>query len=175
MSACANILFTKLFAIPILCMFQNNLTVVMSLKRPHQRAIYAALIIIAFFIPAYNGVSAFQFLFTIGSLTSDSEITIVDLLVIALPLLLIPATAMLILLKTIRQQPLNSFLLGMPFFSIAYFFLILSFDMSRQMTNANAFSLLTQMSIGFYVATAASVLLLFSYSRREALNLGAGH
>jgi hypothetical protein len=65
--------------------------------------------------------------------------------------------------------------LAMPLFFIAYFFLILSFDMSRQMTNANAFSLLTQMSIGFYVATAASVLLLFSYSRREALNLGAGH
>ncbi len=174
MSAGGNIHFTKLFAIVILHSFFIKLTVPMRFNRHHSRSLYAALIITAFFIPAYNSDSAFRFLtMAIGSLSTDAEVTVLDLLVVILPLLLIPVACGMILFRSLKKMPVNTILLGLPFFSIVFFFLILSFDMNRQITTTNAFALLTQMSIGFYVAAAASLLLLCSYSRREALNLGS--
>jgi hypothetical protein len=147
----------------------------MSFNRNRSRAIYAALLLLAFFIPAYNQVSAFRFLIqAVSSAGNDNEITLVDLLVVLLPLLLIPATALLILVKAVNKKPLNSLLLSLPFFSMSFFFLILSFDINRQASGSNALGLLKQMSPGFYLAAFASLLLLFSYSRREALNLGSG-
>lgn len=147
----------------------------MRVNRYQYRAIYSALVIVAFFIPAYHHVSAFEFLFlAIGSIGIDSEITLVDLFVVLLPLLLIPAAALWILVKTIVRKPLNSVLLGLPFFSILFFFLILWFDRSRQVSSGNPLTMLTQMRVGFYLAAVASLLLLFSYSRRESLNLGPG-
>ncbi len=146
----------------------------MRINRNKYRALYAALVLIAFFIPAYSNVSAFQFLFlAVGSITGESEITLLDLAVVLIPLLLVPLGAALILIRSVKKKPLNSLLLGLPFFSIAFFFLILSFDVNRQVNNTNAFGLLKQMSIGFYIAASASLFLLFSYSRREALNLNS--
>lgn len=133
------------------------------------------MVITAFFIPAYQSISAFRFLImAIGTIGNDSEITLIDLLVILLPLLLIPATALLILIKAINKKPLNSLLLRLPFFSITFFFLILSLDMTRQVASNNVFDLLTKLSVGFYLAAFASLLLVFSFSRRESLNMGSG-
>jgi hypothetical protein len=136
---------------------------------------YAALIIIAFFVPAYGSTSAFRFFISaIDSVGSDSEITLMDIFIVLLPLLLVPLAAAIILFRAIRRMAPNSLLLGLPFFSIAFFFLILSFDVTRQVNNGNVFRLLKQMSVGFYIAILASLLLLMSYSRREALNLSSG-
>lgn len=145
----------------------------MAVKRNQFRALYAILVIISFFIPAYNHFSAFQFLLlALSSLGAESEITLIDLLVILFPLLLIPFTALLILIRSLSKKPLNTLLLCLPFFSFSFFFLIFSLDMVRQVNSGNVLNLLTQMRIGFYLAAAASLLLLFSYSRRESLNLG---
>jgi hypothetical protein len=46
--------------------------------------------------------------------------------------------------------------------------------MLRQVNSANVLNLLAQMRVGFYLATLAALLLLFSYNRREYLNLGSG-
>ncbi len=146
----------------------------MRLNRNHYRAIYAALVVIAFFIPAYGRISAFHFLLiAIDSVGADNEITIVDLVIVLLPFLFVHLTALIILLRAINNKPQNSLLFALPFFSIALFFLILSFDMNRQVNNTNVFGLLKEMSFGFYIAALASLLLLFSYSRREALNLSS--
>jgi hypothetical protein len=175
MAAGGKELFTNLFAFVILQYLLIKLTGPMKVNRNQYRAIYAALLIIAFFIPAYDDVSAFQFsLLVLRSAGADNEITLLDLLVILLPLLLILLTAMLILFKAVNKRPLNSLLLCLPFFSIAVFFLLLLFDINRQIDGTSLLNLLTQMHIGFYVAGFASLLLLFSYSRRESLNLGTG-
>lgn len=144
----------------------------MSLHRNQYRAFYAALIVAAFFIPAYDKVSAFQFLWVaVDSIDNDTELTFIDLMVVLIPLLLIPFTAVLILFRAIRNKSQNSLLLGLPFFSLIFFFLLLSFDMSQQASTLNALELLKQMQVGFYIAALASLLLLLSYSRRESLNL----
>lgn len=171
MAASLNILFTKLFAFLIFGSVRK-LTVRMRLNRNQYRAIYAALVIIAFFVPAYSNISAFQFLFlAIGAVGADNEITPVDLLVVLVPLLFIPLAAIIVLIKAMKKKPLNSLLLGLPFFSIAFFFLIMSFDMNRQSNAGGMFGLFREMSIGFYIAAAASLLLLLSNNRRESLKI----
>ena len=146
----------------------------MRLSRNQCRAIYAGLIIIACFIPAHGHVSAFSFLqLAIGGIHSDTELTVIDLVVVLIPLLLIPTAAMIVLVRALQNKTLNSLLLGLPFFSLSFFFLILSFDVNRQGASGNIFGLLLEMNIGFYIAMAASLLLLVSYSRREALNLSS--
>jgi len=144
----------------------------MRLHRNHYRVLFAVLVITAFFIPAYDKISAFSFFgIAIGSVASDEELTLLDLLVVLIPLLLIPVASLLILFRAIRKKPLNSLLLSIPFFSLAFFFLILSFDMNRQLNMFTMLELLRQMKVGFYIAVSASLLLLFSYSRKESFNL----
>jgi fatty-acid desaturase len=136
--------------------------------------LYSALLIAAFFIPAYNHVSAFSFIgLAIGAVSTDSEVTFIDIMVVLLPLLFIPISACIILWRAFKHRPFNGLLLSLPLFFLLFFFLILSFDMNRQVNNVNAITLIKEMSIGFYLAALASVLLLFSYSKREALNLGS--
>jgi hypothetical protein len=175
MAAWAKIVFTKLFAFAILQRIVIKRAAPMRLNRNQCRAVYAALIILAFFIPAYDQTSALHFLFlSVGTVGTDSEITLLDLGVILLPLLLVPFTAIVVLVKAVKKRPLNSLLLSLPFFSLAFFFLILSFDVSRQVNSTTVFSFVTQMRVGFYLAAFASLLLLLSYSRRESLNLNSG-
>lgn len=148
----------------------------MRLHRNHYRAVYAGLIIAAFFIPAYNNISAFRFLWmAIGAINTDSELTFIDLTVVLIPLLLIPAASLVVFIRALKKKTQNSLLLSLPFFSLAFFFLILSFDMNRQVNSLNILELLKQMSVGFYIAAFASFLLLFTHSRRESLNLHSGN
>lgn len=146
----------------------------MRISRNQYRAIYASLIIIAFFIPAYDNVSALGFLnLVIGSVGNDAELTLIDLVIILFPLLLVPITAVIILFRSLRKKALNSLLLGLPFFSLAFFILLLSFDINKDVSNPGVLGLIKDMSIGFYLACFASLLLLFSHSRRESLNAGS--
>lgn len=144
----------------------------MRMSRNRYRMLYSALVIAAFFVPAYGRVSAFSFLgLAIGSVQADSEITFVDVFVVLLPLLFIPISALLIFYRALRQRPLSGLVLSLPLFFLLFFCLILSFDMSRQLNDVSTLGLVKEMSPGFYIAAFASVLLLFSYSKREALNL----
>ncbi|MBB1287214.1 hypothetical protein HRH25_22750 [Flavisolibacter sp. BT320] len=146
----------------------------MRISRNQYRAFYASLIIIAFFIPAYDNISAVGFLnLAFGTVSNDDEMTMVDFIIISFPLLLIPLTALIILFKSLRKKALNSLLLSLPFFSLAFFMLLLSFDMNKEVNNSGIFSLIKNMGFGFYIVCLASLLLLFSQSRREALNSGS--
>jgi hypothetical protein len=148
----------------------------MRLNRNQYRAVCAVLIIVAFFIPAYRNVSAFNYLWlAINARTTDTELTLIDLAVVLLPLLLIPVAAIMVLVRALKRKTQNTLLLCLPLFSLFFFFLILSFDISRQVSNLNTLELLKQMSVGFYVAALASVFLLLTYSKREAFNLHIGH
>jgi hypothetical protein len=141
------------------------------MSRNRYRIIYSALLIAAFFIPAYSNVSAYRFIgLAIGSAQTDAEVTFMDALVILIPLLFIPLSALLILFRALRQKPINGLLLSLPLFFLLFFFLILSFDVNRETSNADMFGMLKDMRFGFYMAALTSVLLLFSYSKRESLN-----
>ena len=94
----------------------------MRLSRNRYRMIYSSLLIAAFFIPAYGGVSAFGFIrLAIGAVRTDSEVTLVDVLVIVLPLLFILLSALVILLRAVKRKPFNGLLLCLPFFFLLFF------------------------------------------------------
>lgn len=148
----------------------------MRISRNHSRAICALLIIIAFFIPAYGNISALDFLnLAIHSVNNDAELTLLDLVIVSIPLLLVPLTALLILYRSLQKRTLNSLLLGLPFFSLAFFMLLVSFDINKNVSGSGMLMLVRNMRFGFYVAASASLLLLFSQSRREALKTGPRH
>ncbi|NTS41527.1 MAG: hypothetical protein EOO10_24025 [Chitinophagaceae bacterium] len=145
----------------------------MRFSRNQYRAIYASLIIVAFFIPAYNNISAAGFLsLALNTVRSDDEMTMIDFVIISFPLFLILLTALIILFQSLRKRTSTSLLLGLPLFSLAFFIVLLSFDVNKEVSNAGVFSLLKNMRYGFYIASLASVLLFLSHSRREALNSG---
>lgn len=147
----------------------------MRLSRNRFRMIYAALVIVSFFIPAYQNVSAFEFFsLAIGDIRSEADVTLLDLVVILIPLLLIPFTALYVLMRAANKKPMNGLLLGLPLFSFAFFFLILSLDINRNVNNVDVLELLKEMSFGFYITAMGALLLLFTYSKKEALNVGAG-
>lgn len=146
----------------------------MRISRNQYRAFSAILIIIAFFIPAYENISGVGFLnLALGTVNNDDEMTMVDFIIISFPLLLIPFTALVILFKSLRKKALTSLLLSLPFFSLAFFMVLLSFDMNKDASHSGIFNLLKNMRFGFYIVCIASLLLLFSQSRREALNSGS--
>ena len=146
----------------------------MRITRNHSRAICASLIIMAFFIPAYGEVSALDFLnLAIHSASNDAELTLFDLIIVSVPLLLVPLAAILILFRSLRKRTLNSLLLGLPFFSLTFFIVLVSFDINQGTGSSGILNFFKNMRIGFYLAGLASLLLLFSHSRREALNAGS--
>lgn len=144
------------------------------MSRNRYRMLYSALLIAAFFVPAYNNISAFTFIgLALSAVRTDTEVTLIDLAVILLPLLFIPISGFIILYRAVKHKPFNGLLLSLPLFFLLFFFLILSFDMNRHLNNVNMIGLIKDMSVGFYLASLASVLLLLSYSKREALNYGS--
>lgn len=145
----------------------------MRFSRNQYRSLYATLIIVAFFIPAYNNISAAGFLsLALNTVRSDDEMTIFDFVIISFPLFLILLTAFIILFQSLRKRSSTSLLLGLPLFSLAFFIVLLSFDLNKEVSNAGIFSLLKNMRYGFYIASFAALLLFLSYSRRDALNSG---
>lgn len=143
-------------------------------SRNRCRMVYSALLLAAFFIPAYNNVSAYGFIgLAIASVKTDAEVTFLDALVILIPLLFIPLSALLILFRAFRKKPFNGLLLSLPLFFLLFFFFILSFDVNRQTSDADMIGLLKGMRFGFYIAALAAVLLLLSYSKRESLNFNS--
>ena len=175
MTAKRGILFIKPFADwKFYIEIRSNTTKVsfMRMSRNRYRMLYSALVVAAFFVPAYGGVSAFHFLeLAISSVQTDPEITFVDVFVILLPLVFVLISALLIFYRASRQQHLSGLVLSLPLFFLLFFCLILSFDMNRQLDNASTLGLVKEINVGFYVASVASVLLLFSYNKREAMNL----
>lgn len=145
----------------------------MRISRNHSRAICASLIIIAFFIPAYDNISALDFLhLAIYSVSNDAELTFVDLLIVSTPLLLVPLTAIIILYRSLQKKALHHLLLALPFFSLTFFLLLVSFDINKDLAGSGIVSLLKNMRTGFYLAALAALLLLLSPTQHESLDTG---
>lgn len=166
--------FTILFAVCILQKPRFKPMLMLRISRNTYRMMYSALLLATFFTPAYNNISGFHFIgLAFGTAQSDAEVTFVDLLVVVVPLLFVPLSALLILYRAARRRPFTGLLLALPLFFLLFFFLILSFDVNRQAANSGLFSFLRNMSLGFYMAACAAVLLLLSYSKRESFNLSS--
>jgi hypothetical protein len=166
--------FTKPFAVAQIFSNFRPPTLLMQFTRNRYRIIYSALVILAFFLPAYSNVSAFGFLrMALVAAKTDAELTYLDVLVVLLPLLFIPLSATMILFRAATRRRGNGLLLALPLFFLAFFVFILSFDISRQL-GGSLVSLVTLMRPGFYLGVLASLLLVLSYRRNETLPVDAG-
>lgn len=139
--------------------------------RNQYRMLFSALLIAAFFLPAYSHISAFGFIgLAINAVETDAELTLIDLSVVLLPLLLIPFSAIYIFWRAIRQKPLSGMLLSLPFAFFLLFTLVVSLDISRHLADTGPVGFVKEMRFGFYLAALAAILLLFTYRKRKSVN-----
>lgn len=127
------------------------------------RLVLCSLLIVAFFIPSYNGISAFNFIpIAFAQPEVNSEITLTDVLVAVVPLFFIPLSALGILFLFWMKMPARKTYLALPLFSILTFTGILFTGLNSGSAFSSGRAFLMQMGIGFYIALIAAVLLPFT-------------
>lgn len=134
------------------------------------RLLLCCVIIAAFFIPAYNNISGAGFIrlaFIEGE--SHSEITSTDVLIAVIPLILIPFSALVILLRSAAYMSTRKTYLALPLLFMAFFFGVLYLSSGNTSGSFSSPKVFFQMQPGFYIAGLASFLLLFTktYKKRR--------
>ena len=81
------------------------------------------MIIIAFFVPAYNNISGFGFIsLAFTESKKNGEITFTDILIIIVPLFALFLAALVILLRTVAYRPTRRLYLTLPLLFLFFFF-----------------------------------------------------
>src|SRR5215204_2015816 len=90
------------------------------------RIILCAVIILAFFIPAYQNISGFTFISTAFSkIDGQTEIMVEDVIITVIPLVMIPVSALLILIGTYRRRSIQKTFKALPLICLVIFTCIL--------------------------------------------------
>lgn len=134
------------------------------------RLLFCILIIAAFFIPAYHNISALGFIsLAFQEADKHADITFIDVLILITPLVFIPVTALVIMIRSVTYVPIRKTIIVLPFLLLVFFLAILSFSGNSNSYNLFASTILLNMQVGFYLAGAASLLLIFTknHSRRH--------
>lgn len=128
----------------------------------------SVLLLIAFFIPAYNNVSAFTFIgLAFSEAKAQTEITFIDVLILITPLIFIPVIAVVILIRSVMQVRIRKSVTGLPLLLLLFFIALLSFTGNRSTLHFPVSKLLFGMQVGFYLTAIASLLLLFTKNKRK--------
>jgi hypothetical protein len=127
------------------------------------RLLLCGVIIAAFFLPAFEGISGFLFVrLAFSEVGSHSEITQTDVLLAIIPLLLVPLSSLAILLASSLHLTIRKIYLIFP---LAFMFSFFGLLVLTARNNSGAFASPTvflNMQPGFYIAGLASTLLIFS-------------
>ena len=127
------------------------------------RLLLCSLIILAYFIPSYNGISGFSFVsLAFSEPEVNSDITSTDVLILIIPLLFTPLSALVLLLISSLKIPARKIYMAMPLTGIVAFVSILVLASGNGSGNFSNLSFLLQMGGGFYLALTASFLLPFT-------------
>lgn len=131
--------------------------------RKKARVVLSTLILAAFFIPSYKGVSAFHFIsIAFAETTAHSEITSTDVLILIIPLILVPVTALAISLASWLKVSIRRTFTALPLVCLAGFTIILAISSRNVSAGFSNLSLLLQMGVGFYLALVAALILPFT-------------
>jgi len=132
------------------------------------RLLVCAVIIIAFFVPAYDGISGFSYIsFAFKNLEGQTEITTMDVWVTIIPLLLIPISAAAILVRSYYKLSTRKTYMFLPAVCFGFFTVILFFS---QKSGGAVFSgrvVLMEMTIGFYLTAIGCAILPFTKTPRR--------
>lgn len=138
------------------------------MKKLNRRAriILTLLIIAAFFVPAYKTYSPFDFIYlAIDEANSEVDVTAMDVLVVLIPLLSIPFTALLILIRSLKKLPSRRTLRILPFLFFSFVLMIIFFLQHSQFSVETVLMFLNSMELGFFVLALTTFLLIFVKNR----------
>jgi glucan phosphoethanolaminetransferase (alkaline phosphatase superfamily) len=140
----------------------------MKLLSNKTRLLLSILIIISFFLPAYNAISAFKFIsLALSETTPPTDINLIDVLMILAPLVLIPIIAIVVFIRSYMKASTPTTVTGLPLLFLMFFFGILFFTGNISSISSPAYKFLLKMQIGFYLTVIASLLLLFTRNGRQ--------
>jgi hypothetical protein len=124
------------------------------------------LIILAFFLPSYQDISAFNFIpLAFSSADEQSEISSADVFIAVVPLVLIPLSALAIIILTSMRRVIRKTFKALPFICLAIFTFILFLSL-RTIEGSGMSSLrtLSHLGVGYYLVAICSVFLPFTKS-----------
>lgn len=130
------------------------------------RYILCTLIILAFFLPCYQDISAFSFIpLAFSSAGEQSEISSADVFIAIVPLVLIPLSSLAIIILTSMRRILRKTFKALPFICLCIFTLILFLSL-RTIGGSGMSSLrtLSHLSVGYYLVAICSIFLPFTKS-----------
>jgi uncharacterized membrane protein YhaH (DUF805 family) len=136
------------------------------------RYLLCCLIILAFFIPSYQNISGFSFIpLAFSAVEGQSEISSIDVFIAVVPLVLIPVSALAILVRTSLRKTTRKTIKALPLICL-FIFTVILFMSLRSISGGGRSSLriLSHMQGGYYVVAVASLLLPFTkapYKRRS--------
>lgn len=132
------------------------------------RLLLTGLIVAAFFLPSYGGISGFRFIsLAFSEINRESEITSTDVFIMILPLIMIPVFALLLFIGAALKQPMRKILTGMPLICLCTFLAILLVGARNGSGSFSGPEFLVQMQVGFYLAFVASILLVATKDPRK--------
>lgn len=128
------------------------------------RLILCAMMVVAFFLPAYNGYSAFRFLpLSLSAAADRSGVTTTDILILDLPLLLLPVTAAGFCLLFVFRIAVRPVYLILPLVFLLFFLTIL-FRSPGIAADGGGFR---GLQIGFYLMALSVVALPFTKNAKK--------
>ncbi|HUC79641.1 MAG TPA: hypothetical protein VMR70_01945 [Flavisolibacter sp.] len=133
----------------------------MNALRKKARLLLCTLILLSFFLPAYRGVSGFGFIpLAFDEVTKSHELTMIDVVILLVPLVLIPVSAAGIGIASWLRIPVRKTFAAFPLLCLLAFICLLL--MSSGGSGFSGTSLLSQMGVGFYLALPATAYLPFT-------------
>lgn len=140
----------------------------MKLLATQYRLFLPVLIIAAFFIPAYHNISGFNFIsLALAEPKGHADISQTDALIIILPLVFIPLSALLIFIRSYLHLPTRMTVVVLPFLFLVFFIALLPFSRNINRSDLSFPKILFTMQIGFYVVAISSLLLIFTKNYRK--------
>ena len=140
----------------------------MKLLLSNARYIACGLIILAFIIPAYHGISAFGFIsFAFAETKGKNEITSTDVWITIIPLILIPLSATGIAIRAYLKLSTRKTFIYLPLLCFAFFTAILFMSLRSDGIIFSGRNVLSDMSFGFYLLAVGCLILPFTKTRRK--------
>jgi len=135
----------------------------MKLLNTKTRLLLCLFIIAAFFIPAYNNVSGFNFIsIALSEAKTPGEVTLTDVIIVLAPLVIIPISALVIFIRSAIHLSTRKTFISLPFLFLAFFFAVILLSARNISTELSGMGALFNMQLGFYLAAASSALLIFT-------------
>lgn len=132
------------------------------------RPLICLLIVATFFLPAYRQLSGFTFVkLALNGPESGSQLTFADTVVAILPLLLIPAVAAMLLVRSLQRVPVRKTYVTLPLVFLIFFSGIVAWSERHSTDIRSLFDIVKHVRPGYYAAVLCCGILPFTRNRKR--------